>query len=237
VNCTRCNAALDANARFCRVCGEQVIAPAKGKGKADEPTALREQTTPGAEVPAAGTSVRTERERRSSLVLVALAVGVAAALLGSIITYFALRSDHPHVAAPATTTSTTADPTTTVPPTTAAPDTTRTTAIPPTTAAPATSAPGNGTTVSDRWIAVLDSISTSKGRGYAEKQLAAIRADRPQAQLLPEPSGDFASLTPGYWVVYEGNFRSQSAADAFCSANQLAVPSQCYGRFLSVNPG
>lgn len=50
-------------------------------------------------------------------------------------------------------------------------------------------------------------------------------------------SDDYASLTPGYWVVYyDGSFANSTEAVAYCAAHGLTTANQCVGRYLSNNP-
>ncbi|MFD8781911.1 hypothetical protein [Kitasatospora sp. NPDC059599] len=84
----------------------------------------------------------------------------------------------------------------------------------------------------DSWIAQLYSEPVSTGAAGLDQRLAQVRADVPGAQVLR--SGDFASLRPGYWVIYDpGPFSDGDAALAFCATHGRTGKDQCIGRFLS----
>ena len=62
--------------------------------------------------------------------------------------------------------------------------------------------------------------------------LARIQAHVPQALVLD--SSQYASLRPGYWVIYyQGNFTNGVQALNFCAAHGLSTRNQCIGRYLS----
>ena len=124
---------------------------------------------------------------------------------------------------PAITVGTTAPPpVTTAPVTTAPPPVTTapppvTTAPPPVTTAPppVTTAPPPATGAwpagRDAWTVVLASLPEGGGRAAAEAQARRARAaGLPGAGVLR--SSDFASLSPGYYVVFAGVFDSLDAA-------------------------
>ena len=118
---------------------------------------------------------------------------------------------------PATTTvATTAPPPVTTAPVTTAPPP-ATTAPPPVTTAPppVTTAPppvtGAWPAGRDAWTIVLVSLPESSGRAAAEAQARQARArGLPGAGVLQ--SSGFASLNPGYYVVFAGVFDSLDAA-------------------------
>jgi hypothetical protein len=98
-------------------------------------------------------------------------------------------------------------------------------ASPATTTAPAT-AP------SAAWIAQLASVSQSAGIAKLDQLLARIQVSVPQATVLN--SSDYASLRPGYWVIYyQAGFGDGAQALAFCAARGLTTANQCIGRYLS----
>jgi eukaryotic-like serine/threonine-protein kinase len=102
------------------------------------------------------------------------------------------------------------------------------------TSAPASSAsttgPADGT-----WIAQLGSVPVSAGSSALQPELAQVRAQVPGAQYLT--SDDYASLRPGYWVIYyDGSFANGTEAVAYCAAHGRTTSNQCVGRFLSSNP-
>jgi hypothetical protein len=85
------------------------------------------------------------------------------------------------------------------------------------------------------WIAQLASISGSAGTSQVQSELDQIRAQVPGAQLLS--SSDYASLNPGFWVIYyAGQFSDGTQALAYCSAHGLTTRNQCIGRYLSHSP-
>ncbi|MFD9415375.1 protein kinase [Streptomyces goshikiensis] len=92
-------------------------------------------------------------------------------------------------------------------------------------------APGAG-----RWIAQLYSEPESAGTAVRDQRLAAIRATVPEARVLR--SRDYASLRPGYWVVYApGPFADGRAAVTFCAQKGRATANECIGRYLSTDQG
>ncbi len=116
----------------------------------------------------------------------------------------------------------TAAPTTVPPPTTTS--TLRVVAVPPqpTTTLVASEPIG--------WIAVLASLSTAN---YTRQAAADWRLEigLSDAELLL--SDDYTTLTPGYWVLYEGPYAGKDAAVAACSRNAGTV-SGCYPRQLAL---
>lgn len=130
---------------------------------------------------------------------------------------------------PATTAVTTAPPpVTTAPPATTAPPPTTTASPPVTTAPPATGVWPEGR---DGWTVVLVSLPESGGRAAAE-----ARAQQARAAGLPEAgvlrSSDFASLSPGYFVVFAGVFDSLDAATGALRDARAAFPT-AYTRHVS----
>jgi len=94
------------------------------------------------------------------------------------------------------------------------------------------STPPPGSPASDIWIAQLGSIAVSKGPAALRLELKQIRADIPDAQYVV--SADYASLKPGYWVVYyAGSFTNGNEALAYCAAHGRTTSNQWYGRYLS----
>lgn len=92
--------------------------------------------------------------------------------------------------------------------------------------APPTAAAGTG------WIAQLASVEQSAGTAKLGQLLARIQVSVPQAMVLD--SSDYASLRPGFWVVYyQANFANGVQALAFCAAHGLTTANQCLGRYLS----
>ncbi|HUZ52553.1 MAG TPA: hypothetical protein VMU94_08480 [Streptosporangiaceae bacterium] len=82
------------------------------------------------------------------------------------------------------------------------------------------------------WIAQLASVPVSAGRTRLATVLARVRLEVPGAQVLT--SSDYASLTPGYWVVYyAGGFTIGTQALDYCAARGRTSRVQCIGRYLS----
>ncbi|MGH8922406.1 MAG: serine/threonine protein kinase, partial [Actinomycetes bacterium] len=78
----------------------------------------------------------------------------------------------------------------------------------------------------------LYSEPESTGIAVRDQRLAAVRATVPEARLLR--SRDYASLNPGYWVVYApGPFTDGGAAVTFCAARGRTTANECIGRYLS----
>jgi Protein kinase domain len=85
------------------------------------------------------------------------------------------------------------------------------------------------------WIAQLASVSITDGTARLDEVLARIRLDIPRAKVLN--SFDYASLRPGYWVIYyAGSFTTGTQALAYCAAHGRTTSNQCIGRYLSHNP-
>ena len=84
------------------------------------------------------------------------------------------------------------------------------------------------------WIAQLASVPVSAGLGQLQQELAQIQTEIPGAQYLD--SSDYASLNPGFWVVYyAGSFSDGNQALLYCAAHGRATKNECVGRFLSDN--
>ncbi|MFD5632948.1 hypothetical protein ACFWJM_02180 [Streptomyces sp. NPDC127077] len=82
------------------------------------------------------------------------------------------------------------------------------------------------------WIAQLASVPKRSGIEARDQALTEIRRTVPGAQTLD--SDDFASLHPGYWVVYwAGPFTDGRAALAFCKTVGRTEATDCMGRYLS----
>jgi serine/threonine protein kinase len=82
------------------------------------------------------------------------------------------------------------------------------------------------------WIAQLASVPVSAGSAELQKKLSQVRAEIPGAQYLV--SSDYASLNPGYWVIYyPGSFSDGTQAIEYCAAHGRTSTNQCVGRFLS----
>ncbi|RMI37353.1 serine/threonine-protein kinase [Streptomyces triticirhizae] len=86
-----------------------------------------------------------------------------------------------------------------------------------------------------RWVAQLFSEPVGTGVETRDRRLAAVRADVPEAEVLL--SDDYASLNPGYWVIYApGPFADGRAAVARCAEAGLTTRNECVGRYLSQDP-
>jgi serine/threonine-protein kinase len=98
---------------------------------------------------------------------------------------------------------------------------------------PATAASeGVSTPSSGIWIAQLASVPTSAGIDQLQRTLEKIRIEIPGAQYLD--SSNYASLNPGYWVVYYmGSFNDGNQALRYCAIHGRPTRTQCVGRFLS----
>jgi hypothetical protein len=82
------------------------------------------------------------------------------------------------------------------------------------------------------WVAQLDSVKVSSGRAALSSTLAKIRLEVPAAQVLT--SADYASLVPGYWVIYyAGGFSDGTQALRFCAARGRTTGNKCLGRYVS----
>ncbi|MBG0857294.1 serine/threonine protein kinase [Streptomyces spinoverrucosus] len=93
------------------------------------------------------------------------------------------------------------------------------------------SAPAGG----GRWVAQLYSEPFSAGTAARDRRLARIRESVPEAVFVR--SDKYASLRPGYWVIYTpGPFANGRAALAFCAERGRTTPNACMGRYLSTKP-
>nr|WP_171111351.1 MULTISPECIES: serine/threonine-protein kinase [Streptomyces] len=97
------------------------------------------------------------------------------------------------------------------------------------------SAPTPTPTGTGGWIAQLHSEPLSAGTATRDQRLARIRESVPEAVVLR--SDDYASLRPGYWVIYApGPFADGRAALTFCAERGRTTPNACMGRYLSASP-
>ncbi|MFJ4875823.1 serine/threonine-protein kinase [Streptomyces sp. NPDC088745] len=110
-----------------------------------------------------------------------------------------------------------------------APSTSGTPAEPPPPSTPPSAPPaGPGGT----WVAQLHSEPVSTGRRGLDRSLARTRAQVPDARVLL--SDDYASLNPGYRVIYApGPFESGRAALAYCALRGRTTANSCVGRWIS----
>ncbi len=83
-----------------------------------------------------------------------------------------------------------------------------------------------------RWIAQLFSEPVGSGTAARDQRLAAVRKSVPEAVYVR--SDDYASLRPGFWVIYApGPFTDGRAALSFCAERGRTTPTTCVGRYLS----
>ncbi|SFC73885.1 serine/threonine-protein kinase [Streptomyces aidingensis] len=86
------------------------------------------------------------------------------------------------------------------------------------------------------WIAQLFSEPAGNGPDARDQRLAAVRETVPEARVLR--SDDFASLNPGFWVIYApGPFPDGRAALDFCAGRGHTTANDCVGRYLSHDAG
>ncbi|WGP08415.1 serine/threonine protein kinase [Streptomyces sp. SH5] len=97
---------------------------------------------------------------------------------------------------------------------------------------PTTQAPPPADEVADTWVAQLASVDQSKGPGAREKAITALRA-KGINDVRYIDSGDYASLRPGYWMIYRPGFHDGNAAIDWCRGQGLATNNQCVGRYVS----
>jgi serine/threonine-protein kinase len=84
------------------------------------------------------------------------------------------------------------------------------------------------------WIAQLASVPMGAGPAQLQQMLDEIKTEIPGAQYLD--SSNYASLNPGYWVVYyAGSFSDGNQALRYCAAHGRTTRNQCVGRFLSTD--
>ncbi|MEU1279005.1 serine/threonine-protein kinase [Streptomyces sp. NPDC005805] len=83
-----------------------------------------------------------------------------------------------------------------------------------------------------RWIAQLFSEPVASGTAARDMRLARVRESVPEAEVVR--SDDYASLRPGFWVIYApGPFEDGRAALRFCADRGRTTPNTCMGRYLS----
>ncbi|WP_406263596.1 serine/threonine protein kinase [Streptomyces sp. NBC_00191] len=84
------------------------------------------------------------------------------------------------------------------------------------------------------WIAQLFSEPVGSGTAARDLRLAKVRQSVPEAVFLR--SDDYASLRPGYWVIYApGPFADGRAALTFCAERGRTSANTCIGRYLSTS--
>lgn len=86
---------------------------------------------------------------------------------------------------------------------------------------------------SDTWIAQLASLPRNTSTSDLERSRAEI-ATQTGLDVRVLDSSDFASLTPGYWVIYyPGHFTDGHQALETCRAHGRSKEQSCIGRYLS----
>jgi hypothetical protein len=208
--CPRCSAAVEPHQEYCLECGLRL--PHVRTTTIDRASAQLAESHPWSEgwiVPAL-----------LGLLIAVLGTGAAIAISDD--------GESPAAVPTATGGSRTATETA---PTLTAPEPTApatTTAPPPTTAPPATTAPRPPATLAwpqERrgWTIVLLSVPQSNGRDAAEARAAeARRGGIPDVGVLN--SSRFASLHPGYFVVFSGIFDSEAEATSALPRARSAFP-------------
>ncbi|GHB61530.1 hypothetical protein GCM10010377_60590 [Streptomyces viridiviolaceus] len=102
-------------------------------------------------------------------------------------------------------------------------------------AASSPTAPSNAPADGGRWIGQLYSEPVSSGTGARDRRLALIRETVPKADYLR--SDDYASLRPGFWVIYApGPFGDGREVLDFCAGRGRTTANTCIGRYLSRDP-
>jgi serine/threonine-protein kinase len=96
---------------------------------------------------------------------------------------------------------------------------------------------GNGSSPpapDNTWIAQLAAVPFAAGTAGLNARLADIRSQVPRAQVAS--STDYASLTPGYWMIYyDGSFSDGTQALSYCASVGRTTVHECFGTFLSHN--
>ena len=84
------------------------------------------------------------------------------------------------------------------------------------------------------WIVQLQSLPHDRA---SAADVERARSEAEQRLGLPVQvldSSDFASLNPGFWVLYHfGNFHDGRQAADVCSAHGIGADADCFGRYLS----
>lgn len=137
-------------------------------------------------------------------------------------------SDSPTTTAAPVTTASTQPATTAAPPSSPLPAPTTTIPAPTTTTPPPTTEPAN------EWIAVLASLDAGSPNDVLQENLGRAMGSTPGAQWVW--SDNWASLPPGYVVVYAGYFDTAQSALTFCDNIGRAIPDNCFARILSQDP-
>lgn len=195
---------------------------------------------PGPTAPRPHPGTRSRSRSRTPVIVSVIAVAVAVVAATAVV--FALRGDTDDQAGGDKGGDRTSSPTTpTGEPTTPTPTATREPTLEPTKAPapdpdpgpdPTTQAPPPADEVAGTWVAQLASVDQSKGPSAREKAITALRA-KGINDVRYIDSGDYASLRPGYWMIYRPGFRDGNAAIGWCRGQGLGTNNQCVGRYVS----
>lgn len=84
----------------------------------------------------------------------------------------------------------------------------------------------------DSWVAQLAAVPVDAGRDVLDSAMETVRQQVPEVQVLR--SDDYASLSPGFWVLYyPGRFSSGTEAIRFCDSRGRTTNHDCYSTYLS----
>lgn len=232
-SCPNCRAPLELGQEYCLECGAQVAsARAKRLSRASRRSTSTARPRPASSIPWTPISIGLIV---IAILLVVVVRGGGGGLpatststnniddLGT--TLPASTSTVPTEPTPTTDTTTTATtPTTTTAATTATTDTTTTAATTSTTA----SGTDDWTATQPAYTVVFVSMpKSSYQHSDADAKAQTLRDDNLPAGVLD--SDNYSSLNPGFWVVYSGEFSSESAAQAHVSELSAA---QHYGGYV-----
>jgi hypothetical protein len=211
LRCPRCGARVQAGQEYCLDCGGRLGQPAAGA------------------VTRASTAMAVRHGRAGAWLVPAL-LGLVIAVLGTGAA-IAISSDGQERSAVSTATGgsltvTDQTPTLTAPEPATTPTTAPTTTAPPTTSAPPR--PRNPAAITlprDRrgWTIVLLSLPQSNGRDAAAAQAKRAR-DGGLRRVGVLDSSQYASLHPGYYVVFQGVFGSEAEASSALQRARAVFP-------------
>jgi hypothetical protein len=208
--CPRCAAEVEAVQEYCLECGLRL--PYQDPRAAERAPVVAERPASGWLLPAL-------------LGLLIAAAGTVAAIAisdaGGEPTAIPVATGGTRTVTEETPTLTAPEPTT--PATTAAPPPPTTTARPPATTAPPRPRTIRWPAGRRGWTIVLLSVPQGNGRGAAEKRAAQARRSGLQNVGILN-SSRFASLHPGYYVVFTGVFESEAEATGALSRARGAFP-------------
>jgi serine/threonine protein kinase len=189
----------------------------------------------------------TARPRKRGVLGLALVAAVLVAAVGAAFAVQAtLANDDGSVDARAasseeTSSTTTAPTSTTTAPTTVVEPSVTNATVTPTTSPPLPPPPTQGVptpTIEQasfgRMIVVLGNVDHSLGYDAATAELDEVRPLVPNASILD--SSAYASLRPGYWVIFFGPFDTATDVRNYCAAVLGGAGDNCYPRRLSQDP-